>query len=440
MKRVLSIVVLALSVNALNAQTPIQQPATPIAISLTAENVAYTQDFNTLTAGGTGEASYSHTALPNGWTFAEIGITHSADRINGKYSWGPGNSSIADTYSYGSTSTDPDRAFGSLVGKNSGGTVDFENIKIGAAFTNNTGEAITELSISYFGEQWRQGGSGIAGKLSFAYSTDATSLNSGTWANVASLDFTAQQTATTATQLDGNVAPNRTEKTYTITGLNIPNGATFWIRWENAILTGTTYKGDGLAVDDFSLIPNPSTQPVDLTFFNYQKSGNTVQLKWETASERDNDYFELFRSADGQNFTSITKINGKGNTAVGNSYSYTDFNPLGGTSYYQLKQVDYNGDTKTYSVLSVKFEERNLDFNVYSSGENAAVLRIYSPENSNAAIQVTDINGRELAKQQVALVKGYNNAKVVIPAIKPGVHMAIVSSAVGAVKKKFINK
>lgn len=247
MKRVLSIFAFSvLAFNVSNAQT--QQPAAgPKAISLTAE-VAYTQDFPKVaedaTTGGLNALNGALKGLPEGWAFLEQGPSSYA---NGTYRATGGNSRVSDTYSFGTNQGNTDRALGSITGSN------LSNIKIGAAFTNNTGKVITKLSITYTGEQWRNGGSGIANKLSFAYSLNATtSLNEGAWIAVPQLDFISLQTSTTATEagINGNSPENRKTITYTISSLNIPKGATFWIRWENADVTGAIDKGDGLAIDD----------------------------------------------------------------------------------------------------------------------------------------------------------------------------------------------
>ena len=206
-------------------------------VSLTTQGVAYTQDFNSLASSGT-----TNTTLPAGWALLEAGTSA---LNNGAYSGGTGSSNAGDVYSFG---TNSDRAFGGLLS----GTL---TPTIGASFTNNTGGALTSLVISYTGEQWRIGNSAAArtDRLDFQYSTNATNLATGTWTDVDSLDFNGPiGTAASATALDGNAAANRAAITFTITGLNIAPGATFFIRWNDFNAAGSD---DGLAVDDFSLTP-----------------------------------------------------------------------------------------------------------------------------------------------------------------------------------------
>jgi hypothetical protein len=200
-------------------------------ISIPALSTPLTQDFNTLATSGTSSS------VPPGWAFVESGTG-----ANTTYAAGSGTETAGNTYSYG-TGTATDRAFGGL---RSGTVVP----TFGASFTNNTGGVIRRLNIAYTGEQWRLGATGRVDRLDFQYSPNATSLTTGTWVDANLLDFTAPVTTGTVGPLDGNSAANRTAISNSISGLFIPNGATFWIRWVDLDATGAD---DGLAIDDFSL-------------------------------------------------------------------------------------------------------------------------------------------------------------------------------------------
>ena len=208
-------------------------------ISLTTHGTAYVQDFNTLASSGT-----ANTSVPTGWDFSESGTN-----ANTTYRAGTGSDNTGDTFSFGATGN-AERAFGGL---RSGTLVPL----IGAQFTNNTGGTITSLRVAYTGEQWRLGQNTTgraADRLDFQLSTSATSLTTGTWTDHDALDFSSPVVAGTVGALVGNVAPNRTALDFTITGLSIPDGASFWVRWADSdLIPGAD---DGLSVDDFSLTPS----------------------------------------------------------------------------------------------------------------------------------------------------------------------------------------
>ena len=208
------------------------------AISITTLGSPYTQNFDVLsnTAGST-----TNNLTIVGWFMTESG---GGARDNEQYAVDNGGSTTGDTYSYGAAGS-TERALGQL---RSGTLIPL----FGAAFTNNTGSTITSLTISYTGEEWRLGTAGRTDQMNFEYSLNATDLVTGTWTNVAALNFITPDDVTVGAK-NGNAAGDRTSLSTTINGLSIPNGATFWIRWNDTDATGAD---DGLAVDDFSLTAN----------------------------------------------------------------------------------------------------------------------------------------------------------------------------------------
>ena len=199
-------------------------------VALTA--TPYAQNFNALAKTGTASA------LPSGWLLLETGTN-----ANANYTAGTGSSNSGDTYSFGIDAAADDRALGAVQ---SGSVIS----SFGVAFTNTTGGAITSLKIAYAGEQWRLGFAARTDRLDFQYSTDATGLANGTWKDVDQLDFTGPVTTGTVGALDGPNAANATAINYTITGLNIGNGATFYLRWSDF---NAPNADDGLGIDDFSI-------------------------------------------------------------------------------------------------------------------------------------------------------------------------------------------
>lgn len=208
----------------------------------------FVEDFDTLASVNASPSA------PTGWGFAETG-----SNANATYTAGTGSGNSGDTYSFGASGSS-ERAFGGLQ---SGSLVP----TVGAQFKNETGGTITSLSIAYTGEQWRLGALFSSGttprgpdRLDFQYSTTATSLSAGAYIDVNALDFVSPVTGPTVGLLNGNAAANRTALTATISGLNIPNGATFWIRWLDFNVANAD---DGLAIDDFSMTVDGVMTPGD---------------------------------------------------------------------------------------------------------------------------------------------------------------------------------
>ncbi|MBK7801800.1 MAG: VCBS repeat-containing protein [Chloracidobacterium sp.] len=236
-------------------------------ISLTSFASTYTQNFDTLASSGD-----TNTSVPEGWAFSEAGTN-----ANSTYRARAGTVTTGDTYSWGQDLSS-DRAFGGLL---SGTLIP----TVGASFTNNTGAVMASLTLSYIGEQWRLGdGPRSADRLDFQYSTDATSLTTGTWTNYDALDFSSPIYDTSpAASLDGNSAANRSAISGTISGLNIANGGTIWIRWNDFNVSGAD---DALGIDDLAAKANPiNAVDLNVDLNSATETGATAVTVTATASD-----------------------------------------------------------------------------------------------------------------------------------------------------------
>lgn len=93
--------------------------------------------------------------------------------------------------------------------------------------------------------------------------------------------------------------------------------------------------------------------PVQLTQFIGAAQGSVNRLNWTTASEVDNAAFEIERSHDGVNFSTCGSVQGAGNSSVVLQYSFVDASPFYETTFYRLKQIDFDGDYEYSDIISV---------------------------------------------------------------------------------------
>ena len=200
------------------------------AVNITQFNTPLTENFDTL-------ATATGSVMPTGWTFEETGSS-----ANTTYGAGTGSSSTGNTYSFGATGS-TDRSLGGV--RTSGVASTF-----GTIVTNDTGSTIADLTVAFTGEQWRLGALARVDRLDFGYSFDATSIGTGAWLEVDALDFTAPVTSGVTGPIDGDATENQQLVSYTITGLNLLNGTSLWLRWVDFDAAGSD---DGLAIDNFSI-------------------------------------------------------------------------------------------------------------------------------------------------------------------------------------------
>ncbi|OAQ41814.1 hypothetical protein A5893_01470 [Pedobacter psychrophilus] len=107
------------------------------------------------------------------------------------------------------------------------------------------------------------------------------------------------------------------------------------------------------------------TLPVKLVKFLASADAKTARLYWETASELNNDKFEIERSSNGTDFIKIGELKGNGTSQKLNTYSFKDFSPINGVNYYRLKQVDFNGAIEYSDIKFVSFDIKETTFSVY---------------------------------------------------------------------------
>lgn len=184
------------------------------------------------------------------------------------------------------------------------------------------------------------------------------------------------------------------------------------------------------------IIDTYTVLPVTLTSFTVKPSKSTVQLNWTTASEQNNSHFEILRSANGEPNVVIGRVNGNGTTSTENRYNFTDYSPLA-SAYYQLRQVDYNGDSQKSEVVfvSVNLNQNTL---VAGAGNGKLVASYQSDVSTSANFSVVDLNGKVIIKKSVLLEKGANQIEVPL-SLNKGLYLAKLTEINGKTQStKFI--
>jgi len=142
--------------------------------------------------------------------------------------------------------------------------------------------------------------------------------------------------------------------------------------------------------------------PVELLAFTASVRNSEVQLLWSTASELNNQGFEIERSVnDPNNFVTVGYVDGKGNSTKINYYSYIDHPQLSGVNrlYYRLKQVDYDGTFNYSDVVNITYDvpaEFVLSQNFPNPFNPSTRINYFVPKESFVSIKVYDFLGREV--------------------------------------------
>jgi hypothetical protein len=184
----------------------------------------------------------------------------------------------------------------------------------------------------------------------------------------------------------------------------------------NLALTGTPIFLEGSA-----------TLPVELQDFTaVLNAEQSVDISWTTASEKDNAFFTVERSTDGQLFESLQNMPSQGDSQRPQLYEVEDPQPLPGKSYYRLKQTDIDGKSSYSRAVEIFFEPRlslNLEVvpNPLALGQELAVS-FELKQDAPFALEVRDIQGRLVWEKRTKGSAGINRLSIFLPTLTKGLY------------------
>jgi hypothetical protein len=140
--------------------------------------------------------------------------------------------------------------------------------------------------------------------------------------------------------------------------------------------------------------------PVELLEFDGKCSDDGITLTWTTASEINNQYFNIERSKNEKEWTIIAEIPGANNSNTIKTYSYLDFESIGQNNYYRLSQRDFNGENKTFIPINVDCNKIQQDINCYPNPFTDDMILSFSNINvEQVLIIIRYITGRVALRQ-----------------------------------------
>jgi hypothetical protein len=159
------------------------------------------------------------------------------------------------------------------------------------------------------------------------------------------------------------------------------------------------------------------TLPVSLIDFNSKaQPDGSVSLNWATASENNNNYFLLERSADGKNFNELTTVYSKdGNSTSRLDYQFTDENPVIGNNYYKLSQFDNDGKSQELGLRVERGLLITQSSSIYPNPLKGSAFNVVLNQQINGlvSVRVSNLSGLEIYRNDVQASSG--NLKVELP-------------------------
>lgn len=182
----------------------------------------------------------------------------------------------------------------------------------------------------------------------------------------------------------------------------------------NSISVALSGEGINYQVVTFAYAP---ILPVKMVSFTAREEQKSVKLNWQTATETDNDYFTVERSSNQTDWVALKQVKGAGNSTELRNYVAVDESPLTGTSYYRIKQTDFNGNVTYSEIRSARIS--NVEGRV-------SVFPVPNIGNTITLNGLNDIRNHDLSIINAAGAQVYNtqlsNATLELPSLVKGIY------------------
>jgi hypothetical protein len=183
--------------------------------------------------------------------------------------------------------------------------------------------------------------------------------------------------------------------------------------------------------------------PVVISAFTATKNADATILRWSTASEGNNSYFEIQRSTDSKKFEAIGTVKGSGNSSKKVSYSFTDGASFAAkTLYYRLKQVDFDGKaeySKTVNVSNIA-PAKGISNTLPNPFNDELNVTINVASNVTATVVIMDLIGKVHHTSTEQFQAGANKVSVNTTDMPDGIYFVRVSYNGESFTQKVIKK
>lgn len=237
---------------------------------------------------------------------------------------------------------------------------------------------------------WDQMGSNTGPKSFIVqYSTDGTTF---TTAPGAGATYDVANDAWSASTY--KAVSTRTLDLSSVTALN--NQAFIYIRFTVAA-GSTAINGSAIAAAGTSRIDNVyiggiSGMPLTLNAFTGSVVNGKANLTWATTNEINVDGFDIEKSTNNRDFSSIGFV--KANNSTENNYNFTT--ELSGVSYYRLKMTDKDGSFKYSKTISLN-NKQTVKLDLYPNPVRNATTLSHDKATEKASITITSLDGRKVS-------------------------------------------
>jgi CUB domain len=182
--------------------------------------------------------------------------------------------------------------------------------------------------------------------------------------------------------------------------LNVIAGQFYVMLIDNFSATASPFTLDWTFTGGASL--NCAVLPIELLYFKGELENGEVNLNWATASEKNNEKYNIERTQNGKDWELLQSIKGAGNSSTEIKYHYVDEDPIFGVSYYRLVQVDYDGKSTSSKVIVIdNSKARSIIAFPNPSRKDALKLQIHGFRNQEISMALKSLYGATILSKSL---------------------------------------
>ncbi|MEM6641855.1 MAG: T9SS type A sorting domain-containing protein [Bacteroidota bacterium] len=185
--------------------------------------------------------------------------------------------------------------------------------------------------------------------------------------------------------------------------------------------------------------------PVELLNFDAVIQDNVTTLTWETATELNNDYFEIQHSFDNVTYETVGTVKGNGTTNQVMSYTFIHNDPFLGANYYRLRQVDFDGKSEVHETI-LRFNDlvrAGIEAFVYPNPATSSDLkiRLVSGDNNTVVrVKIVNITGQVFFEKQYTGALYLDEKVEIDQEMSSGIYFVEVQQGANLERQKLIIK
>ena len=176
--------------------------------------------------------------------------------------------------------------------------------------------------------------------------------------------------------------------------------------------------------------------PVELINFTGRQTNKKTTLQWQTASETNNEGFEIQHSTNGLDWEVLDFIKGGGTTFETQNYTYEHQRPNQGTNYYRLKQLDHDGVFEYSKIIVIEVASKGSGFTLFPNPIADGFRQISLQSNLKKPSVFTLYNqmGQQVYQMPIAAEAQYLDIQ--LPALISGFYTAVLESG----RERFVER